>query len=356
MKNTRLYLPLLLFPAIVFGMSPKKVIKMTEEYCYEFPQEKAYVMTDKANYIGGDTIWFRGFVLDAASHQPVNVSRYLYVELCDPFGDVAQRVMVREKDGIYSGYLPLDLDIADGEYQLSAYTNFMLNQPTGYFPKKRLAINNLFSVKERINYDWNATTRELKLRPTDSNTGKPLPYESIMLTTANGKQYSQSGNKATFKVKLNTKDADNGLVKVTCDNYSTFITLPTDGNEDYDVTFHPEGGYLIPGEDCIVAFKAIGKDGKGVDVAGKIVDSSGKEIAAFKTLHAGMGKVNITPDRGESYEAVLADGKRFALPAPDERATVLQVSRSASDSITIDIAGNNLENGTIILQQRGIVL
>ncbi|MBO5296314.1 MAG: hypothetical protein J6B03_01835 [Candidatus Homeothermus sp.] len=337
-------------------LTPQKIIEAGERQLYEFPQEKAYVMTDKANYLGGDTIWFRGFVLDAASHQPVKVSRYLYVELCDPFGDVAQRVMVREKDGIYSGYLPLDLDIADGEYQLSAYTNFMQNQPAVYFPKKKLGINNLFAVKERIDYDWNAAKRELELRPVDSSTGKPLPYESILLTTTGGKQYSQSGNKATFKVKLNQQDAESGLVKVSCDNYSTFITLPTAGNDDYDITFHPEGGYLIPDENCVVAFKAIGKDGKGVDVAGKIVDSSGKEIAAFKTQHAGMGKVNITPRNGENYMAVLADGKRFALPAPDERATVLQVRRTAPDSITINVAGNNLENGTIVLQQRGIVL
>lgn len=349
-------IPVALCGMMLLGMSPKKVIKMTEEYCYEFPQEKAYVMTDKANYIGGDTIWFRGFVLDAASHQPVKVSRYLYVELCDPFGDVAQRVMVREKDGIYSGYLPLDLDITDGEYQLSAYTNFMQNQPAGYFPKKKLGINNLFAVKERIDYVWNAAKRELELRPIDSNTGKPLPYESILLTTTGGKQYSQSGDKATFKVKLNQKDAESGLVKVTCDNYSTFITLPTAGNDDYDITFHPEGGYLISDENCVVAFKAIGKDGKGVDVAGKIVDSSGKEIAAFKTKHAGMGKVNITLRSGENYIAVLADGRRFALPAADERATVLQVRHTAPDSITINVAGNNLENGTIVLQQRGIVL
>lgn len=44
-------IPVALCGMMLLGMSPKKVIKMTEEYCYEFPQEKAYVMTDKANYI-----------------------------------------------------------------------------------------------------------------------------------------------------------------------------------------------------------------------------------------------------------------------------------------------------------------
>mgnify|MGYP000774010101 len=172
-------IPVALCGMMLLGMSPKKVIKMTEEYCYEFPQEKAYVMTDKANYIGGDTIWFRGFVLDAASHQPVKVSRYLYVELCDPFGDVAQRVMVREKDGIYSGYLPLDLDIADGEYQLSAYTNFMRSQRNDYFPKKSLHINNLMALKNEIRLNWDNNTRKLTLNLIDRSSRQPVKHEKL---------------------------------------------------------------------------------------------------------------------------------------------------------------------------------
>ena len=340
----------------LFAMSPKKVIKMTEEYCYEFPQEKAYVMTDKANYIGGDTIWFRGFVLDAASHQPVNVSRYLYVELSDPFGDVAQRVMVREKDGIYSGYLPLDLDIADGEYQLSAYTNFMQNQSSEYFPKKRLNLNNLMSVKNRIAHEWNPLTRELKLQLIDMDTDKPVKYGNLELITDGGKHFHQSGDKEMFRVKLGEKDLTGGILKVAYDNYSAFIKIPVASSEDYDVTFHPEGGYLVPDIECKLAFKAIGKDGFGIDLSGKIVDSSGKEITGFDTRHAGMGTVSFTPRRGETYKAIISDGREFALPATNENASVLQIRHIAPDSLEIGIKGNILEDGYIVLQQRGIVL
>lgn len=35
------------------------------------------------------------------------------------------------------------------------------------------------------------------------------------------------------------------IVMAKFDDYTKFFTLP--GEEDYDVTFHPEGGYLIPG-------------------------------------------------------------------------------------------------------------
>lgn len=344
---------ILLIPLVTLAMSPEKVIKMTEEYCYEFPQEKAYVMTDKANYIGGDTIWFRGFVVDAASHQPVKVSRYLYVELSDPFGDVVQRVKIRENDGIYSGYLSLDLDMADGEYQLTAYTNFMQNQSIDFFPEKKLIINNPFAIKKRILHEWNPSTRKLKIMPVDSDNN-PLQYESLYLTTADGKRYRQSHEKNIFK--LSEKEAGNGLVKITCDNHSAFITLSTAESNNYDVTFHPEGGYLIPGKECTVAFKAIGKDGKGIDLSGTIIDSNGKEITKFKTLHAGMGKTAFTPDNGEKYEAIISDGKRFELPSPHNDATVVQVHHTTPDSITISIAGNQLAKGTIILQQRGIVL
>ena len=34
----------------------------------EFPQEKIHVMTDHGDYLAGDTIWLRAWVVDAASH------------------------------------------------------------------------------------------------------------------------------------------------------------------------------------------------------------------------------------------------------------------------------------------------
>ena len=49
---------------------------------------KIHVMTDKSSYATGDTIWLRAFVVDAATHRPVYVSKYVYVELRIPFDAV----------------------------------------------------------------------------------------------------------------------------------------------------------------------------------------------------------------------------------------------------------------------------
>lgn len=57
------------------------------------------VVTDKGRYIAGDTIWLRAFVADAASHKPVTESRYVYVELRNPFNGLASRVKLMCRDG-----------------------------------------------------------------------------------------------------------------------------------------------------------------------------------------------------------------------------------------------------------------
>lgn len=45
------------------------------------PQEKSYLHIDKPYYLTGDTIWLKGYVVDAVTHKEDAMSRYLYVEL-----------------------------------------------------------------------------------------------------------------------------------------------------------------------------------------------------------------------------------------------------------------------------------
>lgn len=73
-----------------------------------YPQEKVYVHTDKADYIGGETIWMRAYVTDASTHIPVWRSRYVYVELINPFDSVVCRVKFRRDSlGLVHGNMKL---------------------------------------------------------------------------------------------------------------------------------------------------------------------------------------------------------------------------------------------------------
>lgn len=104
-------------------------------------QEKLHVSTDKDDYIQGDTIRLRAHCVDAATHRPLCVSRYVYVELHDSDGNLARRIKLLARDSTYSGFMPTQSLGRTGEYSLVAYTLFMRNQGDTYFFKKAVSID-----------------------------------------------------------------------------------------------------------------------------------------------------------------------------------------------------------------------
>lgn len=86
------------------------------------PQEKTYVHTDAADYAPGDRIWLKVYVLNALSHEPVDESRYAYVELYGPDGRLTDRKRIICRDGVYAGYLDVPANAANGTYWLHSYT------------------------------------------------------------------------------------------------------------------------------------------------------------------------------------------------------------------------------------------
>jgi TonB-dependent SusC/RagA subfamily outer membrane receptor len=88
--------------------------------------------------------------------------------------------------------------------------------------------------------------------------------------------------------------------------------------DDYDVSFFPEGGSLMTGEFCRVAFKALHEDGYPEEITGKIINRRGEEIVDVKTIHAGMGSFPLNPQKDDEYYLTCTNTngleKRFQLP------------------------------------------
>lgn len=97
------------------------------------PQEKLYTQTDRSSYIPGDTIWVRHHIAEETTGTPALASRYVYVELIDPKGNVVSRSMMRqEPHGAIYGYVPTTVGMACGDYILRAYTRYMADTSPGY--------------------------------------------------------------------------------------------------------------------------------------------------------------------------------------------------------------------------------
>ena len=93
----------------------------------------------------------------------------------------------------------------------------------------------------------------------------------------------------------------------------------------FTLTLFPEGGDMVQDISSIVAFKATDQDGTPVAISGNIVDSKGKQVVSFSSVHDGMGYFAIQPLANEKYKAIWKDikGLQHETPLPTAKTTGL---------------------------------
>ena len=332
-----------------------------------FPQEKIHMHTDKAAYILGEKIWFRLFMVNALSHFPESASRYIYTELVNPFDEVVMRVKIRpDSTGIFHGYIALEDSLPGGTYTLRAYTGFMRNLDEDYFFRKSVEVISPFAkdVHPEVSFDYTPDSRKVTayIRFRDVKTGAGMRPGNVEVSTEKGPQVvGWEGKDSTFRVKLALRDYAHRVMQVGFGNYKQYIPLAVTG-DTYDVSFFPEGGHLLAGTSCRVAFKALRPDGLGETLEGMIVTEAGDTVTKILTQHKGMGFFDIKPEPGKKYYAVCmnADGVpgRFELPAATGGAYSLKVT-NLNDKMYVSVQHaadvQSKDSLFLVMHLRGIV-
>lgn len=120
-----------------------------------YPQEQIFIAYNQSNYLAGETIWFKCFVL--SDQQQTDISTNLWVELLDQHKRVIQRKYIPIIQGLAESHIALADTISENIYFIRAYTNWMLNfkeelqylQPiTIYNPNSVLKLNQKHSEIE----------------------------------------------------------------------------------------------------------------------------------------------------------------------------------------------------------------
>ena len=270
--------------------------------------EKLYLHTDKTQYCVGDTIWFKGYLLNSSLNSEFPESNFLYVELIiypfakDPFsGNIQEearmlkRIKVKRRDGVLQGYIPITDDCVTGGAILRAYTYWNLNRPYEYISYKNITILN--PIKDK----YVAELKEKKERTPEIYTG--------------------IGMQSPFKEKEKKKD-------LSC-------------------AFLPESGRYLVGERCAVGIKAIDETGLGIQVSGTVYDKSGEEITTFTTNEYGFAKIYLAPTSTEElYTAKIKDGrdveKTVKLPKPETTGAVITMQRKGANIVSRTTVSPNL--------------
>lgn len=109
-----------------------------------------------------------------------------------------------------------------------------------------------------------------------------------------------------------------------------------------EVDFMPEGGVLLESVANLIAFKAIGKQGFGVNVKGTVKDEKGVVVTTFTSDYKGMGLFFLTPEPGKKYTAFVDGFPAFRYNfTPVKNAIKIQLVNHTAREVILNIAGNN---------------
>lgn len=334
-----------------------------------YPQEKIYIQTDKTGYLSGERIWFRAHVLDALDNRPSYISRYVYVELVNPFNELVMRIKIRpDSIGVFAGQLDLEEDLPEGDYTMRAYTRFTRNQGEETFFRKMIRVMDPYSLQMEVQPDFiiQKNSVEVRFRFVDRASGDNIVPESVTTRLAGMEARTLRATKeGLFEVSFSAsrlKESRCLLLGIVREGrrYNRFYTIPY-VESDVDIAFFPEGGYLVPGHTCWVAFKAVNPSGLGEDVKGVIYNSKGEEVTSFQSSLMGMGAFSLLTVPSETYHAVCETKgglfKRVDLPIPEPKARVLSARQVRGRLIVSVLDGSNAGDPlSLLIHNNGIVL
>ncbi|RYG19934.1 MAG: hypothetical protein EOO07_05870 [Chitinophagaceae bacterium] len=374
MKKTLLIISILISFYTIASSQTSTLGNKLKTYNEVLPIEKIYLTLDKPYYSAGDTLWFKSYLLNA-DFTASKISAKIYVELFSDSLKLVDHKVIALNNGLGYGDFSLSKTLPNGAYTIRAYTNWQQNFGTDYFFQKSIYIGNaqstswLFEAYQKLIAKGENKVLDFKLRITDVE-GQPAGLKDVEL-------YLESEGKKLSKANLQTK-LDGTLqteipipaTKQPSQNYNILIAPKNDKLKKHiipilakpedaiDLQFMPEGGFLVNGIYSKVAFKALGPDGLGREIDGKVINSKNEIVADLKTLHKGMGSFFLFPEKGETYTAVqIINGRetKTIIPIARDEGTTLRIDHlSSKDSLYLYVKASlsNRIDGYELLAQK----
>ena len=278
-----------------------ELLQRHKRFATLIPQEKLYVHMDNTCYFQGDTIWFAAYTRKTNTDRPSDMSKVLYVELLNHDGYLVERKMLKITDGRADGFFALNQNHAySGYYELRAYTRWQLN--------------------------WGVTERPHSLRSRrwfiseEAERNFFRDYEKL---------YSR-----VFPVFDRPDTAGDHTPRMTLRPLRR-PAYRREGESPLRLTLYPEGGNLVQGLPCRVAFEACRENGEWVEGTLSLVENDEQTGHPIATQHRGRGCFNITPgaDKAQRVQFTSKDGERVTatLPRAESSGASLNVVRQGAD-------------------------
>ena len=243
------------------------------------PQEKVFVHMDNTCYFLGDTIWFSAYTRQTNTDRPSKISRVLYAELWNHDGYLVERKIVEMKQGRGQGFFELYDTLYSGYYELRAYTRWQLNwgQTEHFHP---------WTLENRF---YNKSMAKDFFRDYEKLYSRVFPV------------YDKPAEAGEFNRDMTFRPLRR-----------YFKNAPRE--PELRLSLFPEGGNLVAGIPCRVAFEAATSEGEVKEGALSVVmkdetvglfNERGEKVESVRTENRGRGTFTFVPEQGRSYEVVF---------------------------------------------------
>lgn len=305
------------------------------------PKEKLYLHLDKPFYGAGEKIWFKGYLVNATTHQDNSQSNFIITELINRSDSIVERKKIRRDSLGFHNAFTLPATLPAGDYYLRGYSNWMLNEDPDFFFSRNIKIGNSIdnTIVSSIEYQQEDDTHYTAKIKFTSNVQAVFENTTIKYLYLENGKIKNKGKKKTDEngwISISLPDLKSPAarrIEVEFDDpqytYKRTFHLPVFTN-DFDVKFFPEGGALINIPHQNVAFKAQGADGFSKEVEGFLFNSKGDTLTNFRSEHNGMGIFTMNPVDNETYYVTVRTNdsitKRFDLPAIEPKGISIAMS------------------------------
>ncbi len=127
------------------------LVEKTQSHQQNNLQEKIFIHLDRTFYVGGETMWFKIYLVDGYFHQPLGVSKVVYVEVLDRNQQRVIQTKVKIENGYGNGSVPIPATLDSDNYTIRAYTNWMKNYSPEFYFHQNITIVNTFQRLEEKN-------------------------------------------------------------------------------------------------------------------------------------------------------------------------------------------------------------
>lgn len=129
---------------------PEYITRKFQSYCSSVPREEIFIHTDREEYISGEDLWFKIYLIDRQSFKPSLNSRIVYFEVLNADNKPVLQKKILIDNGFGPGQAVLPDSLSSGIYTIRAYTSWMKNfLPYNCFMKD-ISVYNSYKTKTFI--------------------------------------------------------------------------------------------------------------------------------------------------------------------------------------------------------------